>query len=181
MTSAESLSLSPKTCARAPLACGAIQLGRGDRIVFVDDGDYAEGQELGQRGAQILVARGVEEVVFGEQDLRDAVAQLIEGVVIEAHQAALADGGAGLHHHQLGGLGRKAKPLRAQAHGAGGNQEHFAAGAAQVGQRFGDAVQHADRGRAVVAHHDVGADLHDNARGRSDAFARRQSGRWTAR
>ena len=54
----------------------------------------------------------IEEIVFGEQHLGDAEAQLLESIVVHAHQAALADGGAGLHQ---GELRKAARRVRAAA------------------------------------------------------------------
>ena len=110
ITRAESLSLSPKTRRRSGrLPARAVEFGGGDGVVFVDDGDDAELEQRGQRGAKILVPLRVEEIVFGQQHLRDAIAQLLEGVVVHAHQAALADRGAGLNRGHFRWAAKRAR------------------------------------------------------------------------
>ena len=47
-------------------------LGGRDRVVLVDHGDGAEGEQLFERGARVEVAAALLGVVGREQDLRDA-------------------------------------------------------------------------------------------------------------
>ncbi len=144
ITRAESLSLSPKMRTRSGpggAAGRAVEFCCGDGIVFVDDRDDAELKQRGQRGAKIFVPARIEKIVFGEEHLGDAIAQLIEGIVVHAHQAALADGGAGLHERELGRTRRELEALHAQTDGAGGDEQDFAPRAAEIGERLGDAVE----------------------------------------
>ena len=61
-------------------AAGAIELERGDGVVLVDDGDDAELEQRVEGGAQVGVALGIEEVIFGEQDLGGGDVEVAEGV-----------------------------------------------------------------------------------------------------
>jgi len=130
----------------------------------------------GQRGAKILVPARIEEIVFGEEHLCDAEAQLIEGIVVHAHEAALADGGAGLHERELGRTRGEFEALHAQTDRAGGDEQDFAPGAADIGEGLGNTVEGADGHAAIVAHEHVGADLHDHAGGSGNLFSRREFG-----
>ena len=118
----------------------------------------------------------IEEIVFGEENLGDAEAQLIEGIVVHAHEAALADGGAGLHERELGRTRGKFEALHAQTDGARGDEQDFAPGAADIGERLGNTVEGADGDAAIIAHEHVGADLHDHAGGCGNLFSRREFG-----
>src|SRR5437899_9304502 len=67
-------------------AGGAIELGGGNGVIFVDDGDNAELKQSGERGAKVFVAARIEKIVFRQQDLCHAEAQLFKGIVVHAHQ-----------------------------------------------------------------------------------------------
>lgn len=150
------------------VACGlggAVELEGGDGVVFVDDGDDAEGEEGVEGSAEVGVAGWVAEVVLGEKDLGDAAAEAIEGVVVDAHEAGLADGGAGLDLGEIGGAGGEVEALDAEADRAGGDDEDFVPEFAECGDGFDEAAEEAEGDAAIGAHNDVGAELDDDAAG----------------
>ena len=142
---------------------GSVELEGGDGVVFVDDGDDAEREEGVEGAAEVGVACGIAEVVLGEEDLGDAAAELVEGVVVDAHEAGLADGGAGLNLGEVGGACRKAQALDTEADGAGGDDEDLVAKLAEGGDGLDEAAEEAEGDTAVRAHDDVGAELDDDA------------------
>ena len=108
-----------------------VELHRGDRVVLVDDGNHAEFEERVQRCAQVPVADGIEEVVFGEEHLRDAAAETIERIIVERHQARLANRSAGLHlFERLRTLGQT-ESRDAKSDSTGADHEDVDAAAAQ--------------------------------------------------
>ena len=113
--------------------------------------------------AEVGVPGGVAEVVFGEEDLGDAAAEAVEGVVVDAHEAGLADGGAGLDLGEIGGALGKAEALDAEADGAGADDEDLVAELAEGGDGLDEAAEEAEGDAAVGAHDNVGAELDDDA------------------
>ena len=71
-------------------------LGGGDGVVLIDDGDAAEGEQGGERGAGVEVAAAVLGVLEGEQELGSDEAVGGEGFGPGLGQADLTDGGGGL-------------------------------------------------------------------------------------
>ena len=76
-----------------------------DGVVLVDDRQHAGLQQLLEGVARVDVAAAVGEIVVGEQDLRHRLAVGAEALVVERHEADLADRGRGLAGgHGLGPL-----------------------------------------------------------------------------
>jgi hypothetical protein len=109
------------------------------------------------------VARGIAEVILGEQDLCDGAAEAIEGAVIERHEPRLADGGAGLNLRDVGGPMRQAEPLHAETNGAGTDDEDFEAIGAESGDLLHQTAEQAEGHAAIAAHDDVGSEFDDDA------------------
>jgi hypothetical protein len=116
----------------------------------------------------------VEKIVFGQQDLRDSEAELLKGIVVHAHQPALAHGGAGLHESEVGGTRGKFQALYPESDGPRRNEQNFAAGAAEIGEGLRNAVKGPDGDSAVIAHQHVGADFDHDAGGSGNLFAGRE-------
>jgi hypothetical protein len=153
----------PSLAGCRPEGRGTVQLLRRNSVVLIHDGDDAEGEQSVQRAAQVGVALRVAEVVFGEQDLRDGAAVAVEGIVVQAHETRLADGGAGLDLSQYGGAFDQAEPLHAQAHGAGADHEDLCSLSAQGGDLLHQATEQAEGNTAVGPHDNVGAEFDDDA------------------
>ena len=76
-------------------------------------------------------------ILAGEQDLSHGAVILCEKLVVDVHHYALAHGGGGLLHPQLGGAGIQPQLLGADADGAGGDQHHLIAHPLQIGEHPG--------------------------------------------
>ena len=167
-----------------------LDLVDGDDVVFVDDGDDAALEQLEERVAGVEVAPAVFEIVVGQQDLADAAFLAGEELVVGGHEARLAHGGGHLEGGQVGGLLFHAQRLQAAGDGAGGDDDDFAALAAQGGETIDQGGHAAGVGTAVALHEHAAADLHDDAPGSRQFFPCRKmghdggslpKGRWNAK
>ena len=66
-----------------------LDLGDGEGVIFVDDGNDAHRQGLGESVGGIDVLRAVGDVVAGEQDLRNWLGHVSEEGVPDGHQPGL--------------------------------------------------------------------------------------------
>ena len=103
--------------------------------------------------------RGVH-VLAGEQDLGYHPVILSEQLVVDVHHGALAHGGCGLLHPQLGGPLPLAQLGAADGDGAGGHQNHLMPHALQVGQGAGQMLHVLQFQLAGVVGQGGGAHLH---------------------
>ena len=90
-----------------------------NRIVFVDDGDDAQGKEAGEGVAGIVEAGGVFDYVAGQQQLRHDTLVVAEYLRIEAHHRHLTDAGYRLLAWHFRWSLRQAEDVQAKAHRAG--------------------------------------------------------------
>ena len=88
----------------------------------------------------MLRADGGVHILAGEQDLGHGAVVLGKEFIVDVHHHALAHGGGGLLHPQLGGAGVQPQFLGADADGARGNQHHLIAHTLQVGEHPGQAL-----------------------------------------
>ena len=157
-TWAESWSLSPKR--------GADQFLVGDDVVLVEDGDdvFVREQML-DAALDVAVELAAVEVEVGEQHLRDADAGAAEGLVVEAHQARLAERGAGLQLGHGGGALFQAEQRHAAADRAGADDEHLVAAPAQLDDLRGELLDLAEVDLAAGIGENAGAELDHPALG----------------
>ena len=85
----------------------------------------------------MLRADGGLHVLAGEEDLGHRPVVLGKELVIDVHHPALAHGGGGLLHPQLGGALPQPQLFGADADGAGGHQDGLIPHALQIGQYTG--------------------------------------------
>ncbi len=84
------------------VAEGALDLPHRHAVVFIHDGDHAQGKEFGERVLQIAIAHGRGEIVTRKQELRhDFLSE--KKALVGVHQLALANSCAGLHARDIGG------------------------------------------------------------------------------
>ena len=105
-----------------------LDLGEGDRVVLVDDGDDAVGQQRDEGVAGVQMPVVVLEVVVREQHLGDGQLVFREELFVGGHQPRLADGGARLEFGELLGALGVAEDAHAGPDRAGGNEDDLAAG-----------------------------------------------------
>ena len=77
--------------------------GKGDSVVFVDDGDNAVLEEADECVAGVQMALVMFEVGVREENLGDVEIVFGEKLFVSGHQARLAEGGAGLKFGEFGG------------------------------------------------------------------------------
>ena len=142
-----------------------IQFSSGDGVVLVDHGNHAHREQSDQRGAEVAEAGGIAKIVFRQQDLRGAAAQLVERIVVDRHQAALSDGRARLNLRKLRRAAGEADALHAQTHRARRHDQHVATLLTQSRYRLGNSIKLAEGQTAVVAHDDVRPHLDHDAAG----------------
>ena len=71
-------------------------LGGGDRVVFVDDRNRAERQQVGKGRPGVQMAAAFFRIVLGQEDLRDGDAVAGEGLLVSVGEADLSGGCGGL-------------------------------------------------------------------------------------
>src|SRR5271165_1426128 len=108
-----------------------VQLGGGDGVILVDNGNHSQCEQRDQRGAEVAVASGVAKIVFRQQNLCRVAPELVKGVVIDRHEAALSDGRTSLNLRELSWTAGETNPFHAQSDGAGGNHQYVASLLAQ--------------------------------------------------
>ncbi len=120
-----------------PVVVAELQLGVGDRVVFVDHRDDAAFEQGEKRLPGVQVPFLVFEIVVGEQHLRDADAVRAQQPVIGGHQLHLPGGGAGLETFQGLGSPGETQHAHAGADRAGADQHDLEAAGVQAG-KLGD-------------------------------------------
>lgn len=95
-----------------------------DRIVFVDDREDAGFLEEAVEGVEKISGAGFRlDVLGGEEDLGDEDVEIGKQGAVGAHQAGLADCGAGLAGGDVAGVFGQAHGGNARTNGAGGDEE----------------------------------------------------------
>ena len=77
---------------RQGIVVAHLDLFRGNRVVFVDDGQNAQLQKFGQSIFEILLPIGGFEVCARQKDLRHHVPVFGEQAVVRVHEFTLSDG-----------------------------------------------------------------------------------------
>lgn len=153
---------------RARAAGDERELFGGDGIVFVDDRHHPAAQQRDQGATQVEIAHAVVEIALGEQHLRADQPEPRKGFLVEAHQPALADRGAGLAFLDLGGGFGEPERLAAEPDRARADNQHVAPGPALSRSGLGDRGEARKREAAVVMGEHAGAQLDDDALGGGD-------------
>ncbi len=139
-------------------------LGGGDGVVLVDDGDAAEAQQRRDGGARIEVAPAVLGILEGEQQLGGVQPVAGQCLLPGAGQADLADRGGGLLFLQPQRPARQAERAARQRDGAGGDHHHLRTARAQGCDIRRDGGEPGGAWRcAGLIDHQRGADLDDDA------------------
>ena len=141
-------------------------LGSDDGIVLVDNRHNVALQAEGERVAGVEVAPPVAQVVAGEQGLGHLEAIELEELLVEMHQAALADGGEHLFEGHAGaglGLRRGSEALAAGGHGAGGDEQHLDTARVEGGHLAGEANHVGPVEPISAGGEHAGAELDDEA------------------
>ena len=139
-----------------------LDLGRRHRVVLVDDRHDAVFQQRDEHVARVQEAIAVGHVGAGQQHLPDVEAVELEEALPDVHQPALAHGRQHLLGRDGGRQRRVVEPLPPGRDRAGGDDDDFAALAAERGALPGDL----DHVRAVepprAAGEDAGAEFDDD-------------------
>ncbi len=98
-------------------------LGRGHRVVLVDDRQCPQGQQRFQRGPRIQIALPLLAVLQRQQHLRHGDTMLAQQLLVGMGQADLPDGRRGLALIQPQRPRGKPQLASAQRNGAGGHQD----------------------------------------------------------
>ena len=96
-----------------------LDLGGGDGVVLVDDGQSAQLQQALQGVFKVLPPLGVVHILAGEEDLSHRMVILEEQPVIGVHQLTLAHRGGGLLGWHITGLSGQIQLAHAHTDGAG--------------------------------------------------------------
>ena len=155
--------------AETRVAVGHFQFFSGHGVVFIDDRNHFHVQQRHQGVLQIAEARGVGEVLRGQQHLRRDETVLRESLLVQIHQPALADCGKGLLLDQQVAL-LLMQRVSAQRNRAGRDDENLPAGVTSVREifnQFGDAVE---RESAFAVEEEIGAQFDNNARSVSNSL-----------
>ncbi len=89
----------------------------GDGVVFINDRNHVLHQERYQRVARVEIAPPVRKVRFGQQNLGHGQPVQPENLLIERHQARLADGSQHLFGGHVFGQLREVELLAPGGHG----------------------------------------------------------------
>jgi hypothetical protein len=109
------------------------------------------------------VADGIAEVVLGEEHLGDAAAEAVEGVVVERHEARLADCSAGLDLLESARTRAEAEAFDAKTNGTGADDENVGPAATKGGDLLNQTAEQAERDLAIGTHDDIGAEFDNDA------------------
>ena len=115
--------------------------GRRDRVVLVDHRHGAQRQKPRQAFARVEVAAALLRVAERHQHLPGDEAAIVQRLCPETRQGDLADRGGRLAVFELQCAARKAEHAPSQRHGAGRHDQHVGAGAMQIGDVVGEALQ----------------------------------------
>lgn len=141
-----------------------LQFGGGDRVVFVDDRNYAQLEQLLDRAAKVGGAAALDEIVFGEQNLGDFDVVRLKEVLVGVHEQGLADSGTRLLGDQIvGASAMQAETAATHADGSGGNQNDLDAGVREAGDAGSQRFEALGRKAAVGRGDDIGSQLDDKA------------------
>ena len=134
-----------------PVVVAEADLGGGDGVVLVDDGDAAELEQGAERGAGIQVAAAVLAVLEREQELRGRQPLGRERIRPGAGQADLPDRGGGLLLLQLQLLAGQAEGAAGERDGAGGDQDDLGPPRTEGATSAATLASQAARGAAVFS------------------------------
>ena len=116
-----------------PIVVAVADLGRGNRVVLVDDRDRAETQQRRERIARIQVTPPHFGIAERQQHLCNREVMLLEHFLPRVREANLPDRGRGLAFLQLEFPGSQAELTAPERDRPGGNQHDLLAALAQRG------------------------------------------------
>src|SRR5207245_10444313 len=136
-----------------------------DGVVLIEDWHDPVLEQGGEGVARVQEARAVRQVFAREQNLRDLLVHLLEGLLIGPHEAALAHGGGGLLVRQTLGVFRQPQLLDAAHDGARGDHHDLPALRLQRGQLAGEMVDALGVQAAALGGDEAAAHLEHEALG----------------
>ena len=114
---------------REAVVVAVADLGGGHRVVLVDDGDRALGEQRVDGLARVEVAAALLGIAQRQQDLRRGEPVRLEHGLIGAGQRNLPDGGGSLRFLERQRSPWQTEHVPAERDGAGGDDDHLLAGA----------------------------------------------------
>ena len=127
-----------------------LDLGGGDGVVFIDDGNDPHFQQGVEGVGQVLRPDGIVHVVPRQQDLPHRAGVFGKELIVDVHDVALSHGCRCLLVAELRGPRPHLQLGHPHGNGAGGYQDHLVSHAVQIGQHPGhplDALKVQNTGR----------------------------------
>ena len=147
-----------------------LDLGGGYGVVFVDDGEHPQLQQL-QGILEVLTSVRVVDVLPGEEDLGHGVVVHGKKPVVGVHQLTLAHGRGGLLGGHILGLAGQVELAHPHADGAGGDQNGLVSCILQVRQHLHQLLHMANVQQARGVCQGGSADFHHNSHNMSSRFS----------